>query len=146
MNHRNLKNHLYKHSGDVALLCHNGRCDNDIIAIILTEALFRPSYFLLCEFFIYQVLLIVCPARAKTVSLGCGQVQARHWNSSVTFRAIFDWIIAYDLVLMHLGKVNDAALSKKVACHVGERRKYYHSIATYFSAQLALRKNVTPVM
>lgn len=109
----------------------SGRRDLDVIAILMTESYFRSASFRILEFVCYYLLKFIGISRADTISLGIGQVQARHWTLRPTFSSINSFELAYDLVASFMPE-SASNLRAKVAIHVGEVRGYYMRVAEKF--------------
>ncbi len=112
----------------------SGRCDLDLICILMTETYFRSTGIRILEYLAFRILNWVYPRRAKIVSLGPAQIQARFWRTRPSLSSILCSLHAYDILdhYMVLHGARDQDLRKKIAIHVGEVRGYYFSMALYF--------------
>ncbi len=140
-----LQRHLNNNTAKIARLLRSNRKDVDAISIILAEMYFRPPAILLLEYVFYKLCLLFSPVRARHVSLGMAQIQARHWHNQINLQTITSIDCAYD-ELMHMWKFNDVVnlpLRKKIAFHVGETRTFYLSVVneckTYAESRIFVR-------
>jgi hypothetical protein len=111
-----------------------GRQDLDVIAILMTESHFRSSGFRIFEFTCYSLLRLIRSPRANTISLGLGQVQARHWPLPPKWSSVGSAEVAYDLISESM-PTSTVSLRAKVAVHVGEVRGFYMGVAEAFHKQ-----------
>ena len=129
------KRHLERWARIVPELFKSGRTDPEIVGILMTESFFRGPAWRLLEFLVYNLLVLIRRPRAKSISLGIAQVQARHWTSKPHFDAILSAAHAYDTLCIYLrdhGRLS-TCLRNKVAVQVGEVRGYYLTLAENFT-------------
>lgn len=126
-----LSNHLSKFAPEIGRLFTSGRKNPDIIAILITESFFRPSLQLFVELVFFNLCKVAGLRRAQNVSLGRGQIQAKHWNKKITLASVFCLKTAYDNVnaIWSAHGIEEKPLAKKIAFHVGELRTFYFYIA-----------------
>ncbi len=117
-----------------------GRQDLDVIAILMTESHFRSPGFRIFEFACYSFLRLIRSPRANTISLGLGQVQARHWTLPPKWSSVGSAEVAYDLISESM-PASAASLRAKVAVHVGEVRGFYMEVAEAFHKQATAMAN-----
>jgi len=98
---------------------------------VLTESFFRPEQIRLLEFLGFQILRYIGCPRARVISLGMAQLQARHWRIPITLFRILSPMTAYDVTIRYWEENRwlGLPLPKKIARHVGELRFYYLNIA-----------------
>jgi hypothetical protein len=126
-----VEQHLERWKPYIFALLQSERRDLDVIAIVLTETFFRPKQIRLLEFLSFKILSFLGCSRANIVSLGMGQVQARHWRMPITLFRILSPMAAYDVTIRYWEEHRwlGLPLPKKIARHVGELRFYYLEIA-----------------
>lgn len=127
----------------ISRLTSSQRTDHDVIAIMMTESHFRGSGFRLLEYMAFRILRAINHRRADTISLGVGQVQARHWRTAPTFWNFDSEECAYDLIASSFAGKPMLSFQEKVAIHVGEVRGHYMAIASRSHELLQKKANKT---
>lgn len=118
-------------------LLFNGRREPDVLALLLTESFLRPERERAVEYLAWVWSSYAAKVRAKTLSVGPGQIQLRHWKefcgwpdigfSIARWRTVSSWSESYDVAFELTADCT--SLREKVAVYRGEVRTYYLFLA-----------------